>query len=226
VLAVVGIFVAMFFWRLLVLTGAAVFERAGLVPSAAAFEARSALTGVGYTTSEAEVVVNDPASRQAVSLLMIVGFVGPVTILGLFGFGFFLPTSSNFEARALLLALLIALFVLLERFGVNGRLLRPPARVLARTLFRAKPGLMWTVIADHAVAAVRISPSSPMGNRPLGAQPFGDPAVTVLGIKRVGSSGRLHYVANPLPGEEIMPGDELILYGPEAILVSVRDGAA
>ncbi len=116
-LAVVGIFIAMFFWRLLVLTGAAAFERAGLVPSAAVFEARSALTGVGYTTSEAEVVVNDPASRQAASLLMIVGFVGPVTILGLFGFGFFLPTSSDFEVRAIVLALLIALFVLLAAWA-------------------------------------------------------------------------------------------------------------
>ncbi len=88
-LAVVGIFIAMFFWRLLVLTGAAAFERAGLVPSAAVFEARSALTGVGYTTSEAEVVVNDPASRQAASLLMIelklgVGTVGSAVKVGSF----------------------------------------------------------------------------------------------------------------------------------------------
>ena len=224
-LAIAGIIVVMFLWRFLVLMGADVFERAGLFPKAAAFEARSALTGSGYTTSETEIVVNDPASRQVASLLMIVGFVGPVTILGLLGFGFFLPTSSDFEIRALVLALLVALFLLLERFGVNVRLLRRPARAMARTLFRTKPGLMWTVIADHAIAAIRISPANPLANHPLGAEPFKGAGVTVLGIKRADNDG-LHYVANPSPNEQIMPGDELILYGPAARLASVRDEAA
>jgi len=81
VLAVVGIIIVVFFWRLLVLRGVEVFERAGLVPAAAVLEARSALTDSGYTTSETEVVANDAASRPVASLLVIVGFVGPVTFL-------------------------------------------------------------------------------------------------------------------------------------------------
>jgi len=222
VLAVVGIIVVIVFWRLLVLTGAEVFEQAGLFPAAAAFQAKSALTGSGYTTSEAEVVVNDPASRRAASLLMVVGFVGPVTILALLGMGFLLPTSSDFGSRAVALALLIALYLFLERVGVNAWLLRPSARAIARILFRTKPGLMWMVIVDHAVAAIRISPTSRLADQPLGAKPFGDPNVTVLGIKRAGNDG-LHYMANPSPNEQIMPGDELIIYGSEATLASIKD---
>ena len=223
-LAVVGIIVVVFLWRLLVLTGAEVFECAGLFPAAAAFEARSALTGSGYTTSESDIVVNDPASRQAASLLMIVGFVGPMTILGLLGFGFFLPSSSDFGIRGAVLVVLVALFFVLERFGVNALLLRRPARAIARTLFRTKPGSMWMVIADYAIAAIRIAPANPLANHRLGTQSLGGPGVTVLGIKRTDNNG-LRYVANPSPNEQIMPGDELILYGPEAALASVRDEA-
>jgi len=85
---------------------------------------------------------------------------------------------------------------LLERFGVNARLLRRPARALARMLFRTTPGLMWTVIADYAIAALRISPANPMANHPLGTRSLGGPGATVLGMKRTDING-LRYVANP-----------------------------
>ncbi len=63
-----------------------------------------------------------------------------------------------------------------------------------------------------------------MANHRLGTRSLGGPGVTVLGIKRTDKNG-LRYVANPSPNEQIMPGDELILYGPEAALASVRDEA-
>ena len=49
--------------------------------------------------------------------------------------------------------------------------------------------------------------------------------MTVVRIKRRHTI-EPHYVANPLPDEEIMPRDRLTLYGPETILVAVRDVAA
>jgi len=123
------------------------------------------------------------------------------------------------------LVLLIALLVVFERFGVNARLLRRPARALATTLFQSKPGLLWAVIADYAIAAIRVSSSNPLANHRLGMHQFTDPDVAVLGIERTDSNG-IHYVPNPSANEQIMPGDELILYGPEASLMSVRDEAS
>lgn len=45
----------------------------------ARFQARSALTGVGFTTSEAEDVVSHPVRRRIVGGLMMVGSAGLVT---------------------------------------------------------------------------------------------------------------------------------------------------
>ena len=51
----------------------------GLSRQAARFQARSALTGAGFTTTESEKVVNHPVRRRIVMLLMLVGNAGIVT---------------------------------------------------------------------------------------------------------------------------------------------------
>lgn len=54
----------------------------GLSREVARFQARSALSGTGFTTSEAEAVVNDPVRRRIVMALMLVGSAGIVTAAG------------------------------------------------------------------------------------------------------------------------------------------------
>lgn len=51
----------------------------GLSREAARFQARSAFTGVGFTTQESEKVVNHPVRRRVVLGLMLVGNAGIVT---------------------------------------------------------------------------------------------------------------------------------------------------
>jgi len=47
----------------------------------AGFQALSAFTGTGFTTKEAEHVVNNPLRRRIISWLMILGNVGIVTVI-------------------------------------------------------------------------------------------------------------------------------------------------
>src|SRR6056297_365698 len=53
----------------------------GLSTEAARFQARSAFTGTGFTTSEAEKVVNHPVRRRIIMLLMIIRSAGLITII-------------------------------------------------------------------------------------------------------------------------------------------------
>jgi hypothetical protein len=64
----------------------------GLSREAARFQARSAFTGVGFTTSESERVVNHPVRRRILLMLMLVGNVGVVTAVSTF-----ILTFINFE---------------------------------------------------------------------------------------------------------------------------------
>lgn len=70
----------------------------GLSREAARFQARSALTGSGFTTSESEKVVTHPVRRRIILLLMLLGNAGIVAaisslILAFLGqqSGFFYP---------------------------------------------------------------------------------------------------------------------------------------
>jgi hypothetical protein len=47
----------------------------------AKFQARSAFTGVGYTTEEAEQVTRHPVRRRIAMLLMFLGNAGTVTVI-------------------------------------------------------------------------------------------------------------------------------------------------
>jgi len=51
----------------------------GLARESAKFQARSAFTGVGFTTNESEKVVNHPIRRRILLLLMLLGNAGVVT---------------------------------------------------------------------------------------------------------------------------------------------------
>lgn len=53
----------------------------GLPREVARFQARSALSGVGFTTTEAESIVGHPLRRRIVFWLMLVGNAGFVTIV-------------------------------------------------------------------------------------------------------------------------------------------------
>ncbi|MDJ0927971.1 MAG: hypothetical protein QNJ73_10020 [Gammaproteobacteria bacterium] len=53
----------------------------GLDDSSARFQALSAFSGTGFTTKEAEMIVNYPVRRRIVSLLMIIGNLGLVGVL-------------------------------------------------------------------------------------------------------------------------------------------------
>src|SRR6056297_2200984 len=53
----------------------------GLSKQAAKFQARSAFTGVGFTTGEAENVVNHPVRRKIILSLMLIGNVGIISAI-------------------------------------------------------------------------------------------------------------------------------------------------
>ncbi len=53
----------------------------GLSQDAAKFQARSAFTGTGFTTSETESVVDHPVRRRVIMLLMILRSAGLLTIV-------------------------------------------------------------------------------------------------------------------------------------------------
>ena len=62
--------------------GAVALRLTGMSQDAARFQARSALTGSGFTTTESEQVVSHPLRRKIVGILMLLGNIGLVAASG------------------------------------------------------------------------------------------------------------------------------------------------
>lgn len=78
--AALTIFVLLSFSVFVVRVASVALRFTGLTEISARFQALSAFTGTGFTTSEAETIVNYPVRRRIVALLMIIGNMGLVTV--------------------------------------------------------------------------------------------------------------------------------------------------
>ncbi len=74
-------FIFLAVWLLVLWIGSLALEATGMERGKARFQALSALTGTGFTTREAESVVNHPRRRRIVTWLIVLGSIGIMTFL-------------------------------------------------------------------------------------------------------------------------------------------------
>ena len=93
----------------------------GLDEKRARFQALSAFSGTGFTTKEAESVVNHPLRRQIITWIMVFGNAGIVTVI--------VTTTSSFvtirgHARSLNILFLLLGIILIYKIATHKRLMR------------------------------------------------------------------------------------------------------
>lgn len=196
----------------------------GLSRQAARFQARSAFTGVGFTTDEAELVVNHPVRRSIILLLMLLGNAGVVTAIVSLLLSFIdpRPTVSSMTKVLILVAGIGALW-LASRSRLLDRLL---SRVVTSTMERHE-GLtvvdyarLLDVGRDYGVSECRIRTGDWLADRRLKDLSLGAEGILVLGIRRANGV----YLGAPTGNAEVHEGDTLVLYGQAKKLqeISVR----
>lgn len=189
-----------------------ILTASGLSTEAARFQARSAFTGAGFTTSESERVVEHPLRRRVIAVLMLLGNVGIVaaassTILGFRGGAF-----GHAKWRLLMLVGgLLALVLISRSRGVDRWLTKLIARVLDRFTdlnTRDVAGLL-NLSGPYAVDELAVCAEDWVAGRSLADLDLRGEGVVVLGIIRRG--GR--YVGAPTGRTVVHEGDTLVVYG-------------
>jgi K+/H+ antiporter YhaU regulatory subunit KhtT len=189
----------------------------GMSRESARFQARSALSGVGFTTSEAEGVVDHPVRRRIILALMVLGSAGLVgaaaSLILSFGGG---AESSSRLVRALVLAAGLAVLLALSRSAwVDRHLARLIGRILRwRGLHVRDYGQLLALEGEWAVSELAVEPDDWLAGRTLRELKLRDEGVAVLGIHRRDGA----YVGVPRGDALIEPGDLLVLYSTEARL--------
>lgn len=178
----------------------------GLSRESARFQARSALSGVGFTTTEAESVVNHPVRRRVVMTLMLLGGAGTVTVLGALVLSFANADASQRTTRVVVMLVgLCGIWLLARSAWVERRL----SKLIARGLDR------WTDLAardyaallhlshDYTVSEMAVTPDHEVAGRTLGELRLRDEGIIVLGITRADGT----YLGAPRFDTDIRPQD-------------------
>ncbi len=184
----------------------------GLPPDVASFQARSAFSGAGFTTTEAENVVNHPARRKIIGTTMFVGNLGTPTLVVTVLVGFLAPGPGDTTERTLVT---VSGLVLIIMMVTN----RPAQRALARigqrhARKRLLPHLehdvveLFTVADDFVIGSVRVVDRPGPQVRSLRGIDDALPEVSVLGVRHRGG-----YLGRPPVDVELDAGDEIIVYG-------------
>jgi hypothetical protein len=184
----------------------------------ARFQARSAFTGTGFTTSEAEAVVTHAARRRIVMTLMLVSGAGAVSVLGalILSFAGVDSTVGGLRRAVIIVAALSGLLWLARS--------RPVDRVLRRAIERALERFASMEVSDYVallhlrgewrVAQVPVTEGDWISARPLGNLGLPEEGVTVLGVTRADHT----WVGAPNADLRVAAGDLVVLYGRKAML--------
>ena len=200
-----------------VIVGGVALRMTGLDGRRATFQAVSAFTGTGFTTKEAESVVEDDRRRRIVMVLMVLGNAGLVSVLATLVGGFVKLKAENVPIHlAIFLGGIAIVLIVVSRRGLMRRFNDWIERRLARTsMFEQRP--MEEVLRlgqGYGVADVRVLAESPLAGKVLAEAGLTKQNILVLAIARA-----RQILPSPKAEDKILPGDRLICYG---LLKSIR----
>lgn len=195
----------------------------GVSKELARFQARSAFTGVGYTTGEAERMMDHPARRRILMILMLVGNAGVITAVSSLVLSF--VDVQGLEALERLLWVLggvTALWLVALSGWVEKQMHRVVQWLLRRgaNLEVVDYTSLLRVSSDYSVRELKVEEGDWLAERTLGDLSLADEGVLVLGIVRRDSGD---YVGAPQPGTKLRAGDVAILYGWDESLEELDD---
>ncbi|MEM9514659.1 MAG: hypothetical protein AAGA42_07335 [Actinomycetota bacterium] len=192
----------------------------GTPASVAAFQARSAFSGAGFTTTEAENVVNHPVRRRIIATTMFVGSLGTPTLVVSVMVGFLAPGPGSTTERSLVVLSGLLLVLLTATNRPMTRILTDVGRRYANR--RLLPALSDEVDEEltlgdaHIVAALSLDDHPINTYRNLTALSDGLADVHVLGLRRRGE-----YIDADGSDVELDRGDELIVYGRREVIAAL-----
>lgn len=185
----------------------------GMSRESAKFQARSAFTGVGFTTDESEKVVNHPIRRRILLLLMLLGNAGVITAVSslIISFVNTKESSSLLWNVVLLITGVIALWSLANSKWVDRHLSSVISKFLKRyTKLNVQDyAKLLHLAGDYQITELHVEYSDWTANKSLAESKLRQEGVVVLGINRENGD----YIGVPDGETEIRPGDILITYG-------------
>lgn len=213
--AVVTLIVIAMVSLLAVRAGSTALMMTGLSWDAASFQSYSAFFGVGFTTSEAELVVNHPVRRRIIRDLILAGNVGLTSALATL-VATLIQNSSGVRPLLIVVSLVVGLGLLLYLTKVSW-VQRAIDKTIQRTLEQTglvrvmDYELLLRIQHGFVVSEVDIAETTPVVNKSLRQSRPWDHGVVILAVKTDGKANEGLPNANTV----LRVGDVVTVYGEE-----------
>lgn len=188
----------------------------GLEKKKARFQALSAFSGTGFTTKEAELVINHPVRRKIVTWLMIMGNAGVATVIVTATSS--LATSRGYQLPINVVVLILGIF-LIYKIMTHRRIMKKWENFIERKLVKSPTFEEATTedllhfLEGYGVVKKIVSEDSPLIGRSIAESGLSEKGALVLGIER----GK-NWIPIPKARERIERDDRLVVYGPNDVL--------
>lgn len=186
----------------------------GLSKESAKFQARSAFTGVGYTTSESEKIVNHPVRRRIVLTLMLIGNVGVISAVAsliLTFVGKDITAKETIIRLGIILGSLFGLWKLSKSQWMENRIVTLINQALDKfSKVKVKDYVELLKLQDgYEITVLTIREDDWMNEKKLGKCNLRNEGVNVLGIQRYNGT----YIGTPDGETKVVASDQLMVYG-------------
>jgi hypothetical protein len=185
----------------------------GLSRQSARFQARSALTGAGFTTSESERVVNHPVRRRIILMLMLIGNAGIVGAVSSLILTF--VNSEDSASLILRIVLLVSGLVMLWMIAMSQWVDHQLSRLIDWALLRytridiTDYASLMQLAGEYRIVELQVQPRDWLANKMLDELKLDQEGILVLGINRNDGT----YLGVPHGATRIVEKNTLIAYG-------------
>ena len=196
-LALLSLLLVILFSIIFTRIGAIALEMTGISRDVAQFQAQSAYTGVGFTTSESEHVVSHPARRKIIRVLMFVGSAGIASAIAMLFLTFAGNTREEAMWNFLYLTIGVALLYLFSKSKLVDRALRFLIQGALKRFTKLKVydyELLLGIGRGYAIGEIHVKKNSWLVNRYLRELRLNDEGVLVLGIERKKGDKIIYYL--------------------------------
>lgn len=207
----IPVMITIFVSFLVVRAAAIALMMTGLDHKRAVFQALSAFTGTGFTTKEAERVINHPLRRKIIMWLMILGNAGIVTVI-------ITATSSLIKIKGygipLHIIIMLAGIYFMYRIGTSKGFIRRWESFIEKYLVKISHFEEETVedllhfLDGYGLVQTLVKKDSPLTGLLLSECTLCREDTLLVGIER-----DKKWIPIPKSQEKIQEGDKLVLYG-------------
>ena len=215
-IAVMLIFVVI--WLFIFWLGSIALEATGIERTKARFQCLSAITGTGFTTREAESIVEHPKRRRIAAWLILIGHVGIIAFIILLILGLRVGLIAPSPLQISIIAIVVIAIALFVKFRIIDKLTNAIVRLMRKG--SPAPYLLTEEILHQAghygVARIALGEKAKATGLTLKDTGFGEHGITILAIERKDT-----VLPSPEAEERLLAGDYLLCYGRVAEMISL-----